>query len=363
MKKSVTFKILAVLTALMMPVLAACGDDGADDPNLGLYKATTAEMAGFTMDADEAFDGGFTIELTKKGKGTITVGDEDDSFKWKLDGKKFSGEGGGVDVEGTLKGGVMILEDVMGTGMRLTLICEDIAGSNAAAADKEEKVEDNDKDEPAKEEEKTDSSETSGSREDAFMKSVAGSAGKQAESGETKAEIPMELMARYEGDWHGIAYYLNATGSFAELDGKKSDIAARFSLDENGNVTPCIISAKKVMTGDMNFYDLTAELDPDFDGMYFSGKVLGDGKIDTAFIGEEKGLLHAYFTVYGDDGSSMDIEFAMRRPDDPWQDGDYPMYPKEGFEYYKGCSLEQVIATFDNEHAELPEQTNITGWK
>ncbi len=347
----------------MMPVLAACGDDGADDPNLGLYKATTAEMAGFTMDADEAFDGGFTIELTKKGKGTITVGDEDDSFKWKLDGKKFSGEGGGVDVEGTLKGGVMILEDVMGTGMRLTLICEDIAGSNAAAADKEEKVEDNDKDEPAKEEEKTDSSETSGSREDAFMKSVAGSAGNTAENAETQAEIPMELMARYEGDWHGIVYYTNATGSFSALDGKKSDIAARFALDEKGNVKPYIVSAKKELSGDMNFHDLTAELDPDFDGMYFSGKIYGDGVIDTAFIGEENGLLHSVFTVSGDDGSSMNLEFAMRHPDVPWQDSDYPMYPKEGYDYYKGCSLEQVIATFQNETTGLPEKTNITGWE
>ena len=59
----------------------------------------------------------------------------------------------------------------------------------------------------------------------------------------------------------------------------------------------------------------------------------------------------------------MDLEFGMRHPDVPWQDSDSPMYPKEGFEYYKGCSLEEVIASFQNETSGLPEKTNITGWE
>ena len=199
--------------------------------------------------------------------------------------------------------------------------------------------------------------EASGSDAGGFGAALSGDAGGSEE------EIPMELMARFEGDWHGIVFYTNASGKFEELDGKKSDIAGRFSLDENGNVTPYLVSAKKELSGDMNFHDLTGELDPYFDGMYFSGWIFGDGYIDTAFIDENDGFLHSFFTVKAEDGSKMDIEFGMRHPDVPWQDSDYPMYPKEGFEYYKGCSLEEVISTFQNETPGLPEKTNITGWE
>ena len=362
MKRNTMLRTACAMLALFLPLLAACGDDGANDPNLGVYEAKSAEMMGIELSVDEVFEDGCTIELKKKGKGTMTFDGDEADFKWELDGNDFSGKGSGAELSGTLEDGILVLKDIMGSGVTMTLVCDDIAKENSTeAAEKEPAKEEATDTEPAAEEGAAGNTK-SASFSDAvgFRSALEGKTSNASGSGD---EIPMELMARYEGDWHGIMYFYNATGSFAALDGKKCDIAARFSLDEKGNVTPYLISAKKELGGGMNFHDITAELDPYFDCLYFSGKIMGDGSIEYASVGEEDGLLHTYFTVTGPNDSSMDIEFAMRHPDVPWKDSDYPMYPKEGYDYYKGCSLEQVIASFQSDGDTLPEKTNITGWE
>ncbi|MCR5342173.1 MAG: hypothetical protein K6E70_02265 [Butyrivibrio sp.] len=129
-KGMIISKMTCTIVTLAMLLFIACGSDsGADDPNIGLYEATTAKMSGIELNVKDVWEDGLTIELKKGGKARLQSGDEDGSFKWKLDGETFHGEGGGATFDGTLKDGVMVLEDLEGSGVTVTLVCNDIVSS------------------------------------------------------------------------------------------------------------------------------------------------------------------------------------------------------------------------------------------
>lgn len=126
MKKINVTKVLLLLLSVMLVFATGCGDDGADDPNLGLYVAKSAEMSGIAVGVDDIFGDGFTFELKKKGKATVAFDGESGKVKWTLEGDKFHAEGEGAVFDGTLSDGVMVLEDVMDSGVTLTLECDEI---------------------------------------------------------------------------------------------------------------------------------------------------------------------------------------------------------------------------------------------
>ena len=107
MKKFLSF--LLVVLILMLAVGCSSGDK-ADDPNLGLYTAKTAEYSGFTVSVDQFFEKGFTIELKSGGKCKLSADGETASGKWTLDGTKFHVAGGGIECDGTLENGVMSID-------------------------------------------------------------------------------------------------------------------------------------------------------------------------------------------------------------------------------------------------------------
>ena len=105
-------KILACLLAVLLLALAlgcSSGDD-KNDPNLGVYTAKTAEYSGITLNVDQFFEKGFTIELKSGGKCKMIADDTSASGKWTLDGTAFHVEGGGIDCSGTLENGVMSID-------------------------------------------------------------------------------------------------------------------------------------------------------------------------------------------------------------------------------------------------------------
>ena len=105
-------KILACLLAVLLLALAlgcSSGDD-KNDPNLGVYTAKTAEYSGITLNVDQFFEKGFTIELKSGGKCKLTADGESAHGKWTLDGTKFHVEGGGIECDGTLENGVMSID-------------------------------------------------------------------------------------------------------------------------------------------------------------------------------------------------------------------------------------------------------------
>lgn len=112
-------KLLAILLVLAMVLaLAACGET-KEDPNAGIYQGTYGTYAGFSMPADQLFDGGCSLELKNGGKGTIKLGADSYNIKWKLDGEAITISIQGEESIGTLKDGIIEIE-FMGMGLGLT---------------------------------------------------------------------------------------------------------------------------------------------------------------------------------------------------------------------------------------------------
>ena len=118
-------KLLAILLALVLTLgLAACGGGGsaAPDPNSGVYEAVSAEMAGVSVDVDDVFENGFSLELKDGGKAVFHYDGKDYNLRWSLNGTAFEAKGAGATLNGTLSAGVLEITDVLGSGVNITLV-------------------------------------------------------------------------------------------------------------------------------------------------------------------------------------------------------------------------------------------------
>jgi len=130
--------IAVIISLLVTTLLCGCGKDkGKDNPNLGLYTAKYGSMSGMELEVGDVFGQGFTIELKDKNKCEVFVDGDKASGKWSLEGEKFKFSAGGIECEGTLENGVIILSDVMGSGVELTLINENYKGAASDRSDNE----------------------------------------------------------------------------------------------------------------------------------------------------------------------------------------------------------------------------------
>lgn len=113
---------LFLILCLLLGLVACGGDKGeaSDDPNLGLYEAYTAEMWGIEMSVADIYEKGFTVELKAKGKCALEVDGKKANGKWSLEGENIHIKGGGVEMDGVLKDGVITVEDLMGMGLTMT---------------------------------------------------------------------------------------------------------------------------------------------------------------------------------------------------------------------------------------------------
>ena len=114
MKKSIV--LLLCLCLLMLS--AACGG-AADDPNAGVYDCVSVEMSGITLDIDEVYPGGASLELKGNGKGTITLDSQEFAMKWEVVDKDITIEIEGETSQGTIDNGVIVI-DLMDMGMNFT---------------------------------------------------------------------------------------------------------------------------------------------------------------------------------------------------------------------------------------------------
>ena len=115
--------IAAILIVVLIVSLSGgkAGDKNASsDPNLGVWKVEYAEMWGFETDIKDIFEKGFTIELLDKGKCKLNIDGTEGNGKWTLKDGVLTIKGGGLDSSGSLKDDVLTLEDVLGTGLKLT---------------------------------------------------------------------------------------------------------------------------------------------------------------------------------------------------------------------------------------------------
>ena len=109
----------AVLVFVLLIVLLIRGCTGAVrdafDPNLGVYNDTTAEIYGIEMDVTDV-----CIELKAKDKCVFNIDGDKYNIKWTLDGTDINVKGKGLNCDGTLNQGTLVLEDVLGMGVNLT---------------------------------------------------------------------------------------------------------------------------------------------------------------------------------------------------------------------------------------------------
>ena len=122
-------KILLILLALSLALgLGACGGDSAAyEPNAGNYEAVSAEMRGITVDVNDVLGEGFSLELKAGSKAVFHYEGKSYQMKWSLDDETFHAEGGGATLDGTLQNGVMVLQNVLDSGVQITLICQELA--------------------------------------------------------------------------------------------------------------------------------------------------------------------------------------------------------------------------------------------
>lgn len=131
-------KHLALLLSLcMLLALVACGggSEAADDPNLGLYEAATAEMWGIEIEVGDLYENGFTLELKAKGKCTINADGTKANGKWTLDGDQIHLSAGGVEIDGILSDGTIAVEDLMGMGVNMVFVNAAYGAPVASRAD------------------------------------------------------------------------------------------------------------------------------------------------------------------------------------------------------------------------------------
>lgn len=114
--------VLAVLAAVAYVVFSRTGSasaPAADPADLGLYSAVKAEYGGAEIAVSDLWEDGISIELKDKGRCEVNVEGEKGSAKWELSDGRFTVKGSGLDCSGTLADGVLILDDVMESGVKL----------------------------------------------------------------------------------------------------------------------------------------------------------------------------------------------------------------------------------------------------
>ncbi len=192
MKKS----IIALVACLVLIVLTACGGGKVDpsDPNQGLWRAATGEMMGISMEVEEFFGEGFTIELRSSGKCALNVDGEKANGTWTLENGAFNVKGGGLDCSGRLENGELTLENVMDMG--LTLIFAKDGGTAAAGASL---------DTPA------------------------------SDDADNAASIPSDVLEWWDGQWYGWYIVLEGEGpTYDYMDGRSYDCYAFTDINDDG---------------------------------------------------------------------------------------------------------------------------------
>ena len=111
---------LIVVFVLMIVTLCSCGKT-ANEPLSGTYEGISAEMGGIKIDVLDALDDNITINLWDGGTGDFIYEGITYNISWKVDGNTFHAEGGGAVLDGTLADDILILENVLDSGINLTL--------------------------------------------------------------------------------------------------------------------------------------------------------------------------------------------------------------------------------------------------
>ena len=312
-----TKKLSAVLLALVMALtLAACGggkgggkSEGSSksDSNLGKYigeevLSSDNEWVPF----DDIYDlGSSYIELKEGGKGDFCMEDDIKEIEWTLDNDgKLVLSSYGTTCNGTLKDGLISLDDYFGFDLQMTFR----KGGSLVSSSKAE-----------------------GSLDD--------------------------FADEYGGDWHGMAGLTDATGDLASLNDTAHEILARLVFDGNGG---CEVWLAMYLEGenDFNFIDTRAYVVPDDDtGLELRGEFMGGEMQEGILSVDATGALYVSCEVDSDlvDGSISLLANLRHLDDESWTDDDFIPLPEDAVAYYRGMSLLDIASTYMIDMSLIPD--------
>ena len=180
--------VLAVILAIVLiSALGGKGNKAAD--YLGVYTPVSATQNGETMNPDDVFGAGASIELLEDGKCVFTSDMGAEECTYKLSGKKFSMESTFYDLEGKLENGVLTIENVYFAGVDIVFERANGTVSNPVN-------------------------------------------GTPAES-DTNVSAS-ELQKQWNGTWYGCLYVSEATGAFADIPSDFYDAYMVVDVDASG---------------------------------------------------------------------------------------------------------------------------------
>ncbi len=113
--------VLAVCAAAFF--CTACSGNG-NVPEAGKYNAVSLEVSDTVFPIGDFYDNGADLELKKNGRGQIRLGDVKSPLTWTLSEGTFSITCEGRTSTGTLSGGAAVVDDLLGTTMRMTFFKE-----------------------------------------------------------------------------------------------------------------------------------------------------------------------------------------------------------------------------------------------
>ena len=308
-----TKKLTAVLLALVMVLtLAACGGGGdgggtKTDPAVGKYMGLEVLSYGEWLPIEEIYDLGENyIELKAGGKGTFSLDGDLMEIDWELDKDgNLTLTNYGTTCNGTLKDGLITLNDYFGFDLQLTF------------------------------------------RKDSGSSTV---------SGATEMTLD-DFAAVYGGDWHGMAGLTDATGDFEELNDTAHEILARLVFDGNGG---CEVWLAMYLEGEneFNFANTYARVVPDDDtGLELRGEFMGGEMQEGILSVDETGALYVSCEVDSDvvDGTISLLANLRHLDDENWTDEDYIPMPESAVEYYRGKTFMEIANTFEIDTSLIPD--------
>ena len=138
MKKERKHFVLPIAAVLLSLLITGCGK-AEPDPNSGVYEGTQATMMGITMDVSEVYENGVSFDIQDGGKCVCNLDGETAKLKWTREGNSIHFEGGGVELDGTIGGGDLLIENMMDMGIDLQLHCNDLLHADLEGEDGNEK--------------------------------------------------------------------------------------------------------------------------------------------------------------------------------------------------------------------------------
>ena len=340
--------LFACISALL---LCACGEETATEPGTGVYVAKTASTMGIEVGVDAVFEGGFRLDLRDHGKGRIYLDDQDASFKWTLDGTDFFGIGGGAELSGTMQDGVLVLKNVMGSGVDMTMVCENYTGADTLL-ERLRKVKNGEQVYNA-----ADAAPVEEQSEIFVSNDIESSddASGDIEVADQTASSD-EYGSAFAGDWEGMTFVYDSSGEtkkgrYRVFDDYVYATFARIKFDEDGQLKMDMLGVGPVP--ELNYEIDNAYYDEESNTLACSGKLCGG---EFSAIINDPAASNGVLTFSGRTNGEVKSNYVvyLKRLDAEWErsdaaligDKEYNVYCVNNRPLLMGKTLEERIDTY-----------------